>query len=938
MLHVITLLIAGCPQDTPAEVDAHSSHGAVFDVGPRQAAVLLDNPDRVEFSVTLSPGKEHLQPFVEQGIGQLHGFWYLEAERTFRHILSEDPDCTMAYWGLAMANVEQASRARWFARAAWLQRGLVTKRERMYIDMIARFWSVDGPTEPKGLVEPRNPAPGEEDFEEEREKRDPFKPSKAAAARLIKDYEELIWENPDDLEAKAFLVNRIWLNRRLGQRTTSRLAVEALIDDVLEHEPLHPIHHYRIHLWDAKDSAERVVDSARQCGLSWPNIAHNWHMGGHIFDKLGRYFEASWQQEASARVDHAYMQRFWVLPDEIHNFSHNNEWLIRTLRHQGRASEAIELAKNMIELPRHPSYNGVEKRRTSAWFGRQRLIQVLADFEQWEELLRLGDTMYLERTEGDPSGASRAFALGRAAAHVGDVERFDAALAELQHLEECLLAERSEAVNDAEAKAIADDAKRDEVQEAMVKALEESSGDLRRLRSHVASLTALRALIDGEEAGDALATLREHNYPRRELARLVAEYAERENDSKLREKSIDLAESEAKSRPTRVLEQATLAWTQWQAGDREAALETFEALREHAALTDTTQPPIARLAPIAAAAGYEGDWRPEAPDRAKLPLPSLDGLGPRHWSPPVAHAWTLPDAFGDEHSLSDWSGRPVLVVNFLGFGCVHCVEQLRELAPMARAFREAGIDIVAIGTQEPESLAESLGGDNNESGFEFPILCDPTMEQFRAYRAYDDFEDMALHGTYLIDGAGRVRWHDVSHLPFMDIEFLLEESQRLLGLPVRGSDESVVALTPLEQQVPQEFEGDAVAEESVPVQAQEESLPANTVSLLLDTAPHCQACIADIRRIGAKLDGFVEVTAQPNEARIHITFDSTPPGGGRCTEHVCGRGPTRRDFRYRVRQDFVISRRLTARRGRPLRGPRGPRRGPPPGEPLAVAR
>ena len=56
------------------------------------------------------------------------------------------------------------------------------------------------------------------------------------------------------------------------------------------------------------------------------------------------------------------------------------------------------------------------------------------------------------------------------------------------------------------------------------------------------------------------------------------------------------------------------------------------------------------------------------------------------------------------------------------------------------------------------------------------------MEHFKRYRAYDDFEDMPLHGTFLVDGDGRVRWQDVSYEPFMEWEFLLEESQRLLGL------------------------------------------------------------------------------------------------------------------------------------------------------------
>ena len=56
-----------------------------------------------------------------------------------------------------------------------------------------------------------------------------------------------------------------------------------------------------------------------------------WHMPGHIFSDLHRYADAAWQQEASARTDHAYMIRDGVLPDQIYNYAHNNEWLIRDL-------------------------------------------------------------------------------------------------------------------------------------------------------------------------------------------------------------------------------------------------------------------------------------------------------------------------------------------------------------------------------------------------------------------------------------------------------------------------------------------------------------------------------------------------------------------------------------------------------------------------------
>ncbi|MEM0968034.1 MAG: hypothetical protein AAGJ31_01675 [Verrucomicrobiota bacterium] len=61
------------------------------------------------------------------------------------------------------------------------------------------------------------------------------------------------------------------------------------------------------------------------------------------------------------------------------------------------------------------------------------------------------------------------------------------------------------------------------------------------------------------------------------------------------------------------------------------------------------------------------------------------------------------------------------------------------------------------------------------------MLSDRELTAFRAYRAYDDFEEIPLHGTYLIDETGRLRWHSISHEPFMHPEFALEESLRLLS-------------------------------------------------------------------------------------------------------------------------------------------------------------
>ena len=191
--------------------------------------------------------------------------------------------------------------------------------------------------------------------------------------------------------------------------------------------PMHPAHHYRIHLWDAEGQrrARGRLRGQERPQLA-PGIAHMWHMGGHIFARLGRHADAAWQQEASARVDHAHMMRDWVLPDQIHNFAHNNEWLTRSLRHVGRVRRSGRPGAQHDRAAAAPANT---TRSTSAAAapptGAGACSETLEQFEQWEALAELADTMYLEPSEEAVDGALRAFALGKAYAHLGDDEGFE---------------------------------------------------------------------------------------------------------------------------------------------------------------------------------------------------------------------------------------------------------------------------------------------------------------------------------------------------------------------------------------------------------------------------------------------------------------------------------------------------------------------------------
>ena len=777
-------------------LEGHSGHGEVFNDGPRQAAYLMDNPSSVHFPVTVAT--DELQELFDQGVGQLHGFWYFEAERTFRQIAAEDRDCAMAYWGMAMANVDNPERASGFARVAWLKRGLADERERMYIDAMARFHGAEGPderdaeedgeTEDDEENEPPLTRAGKEAEREaaERERED----LKDRAARLVKDYEQIVWEYPDDIEAKAFLVNRLWLDRYLGHPITSRQANEALLQEIFAAEPMHPAHHYRIHLWDVDEGAERVVDSAVRSGPSWPGIAHMWHMGGHIFARLGRHTDAAWQQEASARVDHAHMLRDRVLPDQIHNFAHNNEWLTRSLRHHGRVREAVSLARNMIELPRHPIYNTLDRRGCSASWGRVRLLETLELFEQWDELVELAGTMYLEPSADATDGALRAFALGKAHAHLGDDEAFEVQVEALEAMLARSKGERSEALDGAEEAALAAGHELDDARGAMEDVLSEYARELRDVRDKLESLQALRETLAGVDVEANLELLRERSFERAHLARLYLEAGLEAGDDDLTDKAIETARGATEDREGQLYPHATLAFVLHAAGETEEALEVFDELRAWTARADLDLPALRRLAPLAEARGLPPDWRAEETVPEDVgPRVDLATLGPLRWTPPPALDWTCPDAFGREVSLADYRGRPVVVIFFLGFGCVHCVEQLQAFAPACDEYAEAGIELVAICTDGAEQLAEAFGDDPGDTGYPFPVLADPELVHFKRYRSHDDFEDMPLHGTFLVDGRGRVRWQDISYEPFMDWEFLLGESRRLLGLEVGLDDD-----------------------------------------------------------------------------------------------------------------------------------------------------
>src|SRR5438132_2871995 len=117
----------------------HSLHGEAFNEGPRQSAKLLPGTGKVK--IKISTKHAEAQAFFNQGVGQSYGFWFFEAERSFRQVAALDTNCAMAYWGMAMANVNNEKRAKEFITAATARKFRASKREQQWIDGLAGFYA-----------------------------------------------------------------------------------------------------------------------------------------------------------------------------------------------------------------------------------------------------------------------------------------------------------------------------------------------------------------------------------------------------------------------------------------------------------------------------------------------------------------------------------------------------------------------------------------------------------------------------------------------------------------------------------------------------------------------------------------------------------------------------------------------------------------------------
>ncbi len=127
-------------------------------------------------------------------------------------------------------------------------------------------------------------------------------------------------------------------------------------------------------------------------------------------------------------------------------------------------------------------------------------------------------------------------------------------------------------------------------------------------------------------------------------------------------------------------------------------------------------------------------------------------------------------------AYADRSCKNEILAFYLGKECPHCLKQLKDLKAKSSDWKRLNTVVLAVSGNTAEQNRLLLG-DEAYQGIRF--LSDKNRLNAKRFLSYDDFEEIALHATILIDKEGKLRWSRVGGEPFEDMGFLAKSIEVL---------------------------------------------------------------------------------------------------------------------------------------------------------------
>jgi tetratricopeptide (TPR) repeat protein len=269
---------------------------AVAVLGPSAPGAAQEDADqklgKVHFATSCN---ETAQRRFDRAMRYQHSFWYSESKGIYEEAIKADPDCAIAYWGIALSLLNNPHSA---VPAPNLPLGLAaiekakaigakTERERDYIDALAVMYVDYGNT-----------------------------PQQARVQSYLKKMEALAAKYPGDDEAQIFYAITLNVSASPADKTyANQLKGAAILEPIWQRQPQHPgVAHYLIHLYDYPAIADKGLGAALRYSKIAPNAPHAQHMPSHIFTRVGYWKESIAANLASVKA----ARQTKEIGDELH--------------------------------------------------------------------------------------------------------------------------------------------------------------------------------------------------------------------------------------------------------------------------------------------------------------------------------------------------------------------------------------------------------------------------------------------------------------------------------------------------------------------------------------------------------------------------------------------------------------------------------------------
>lgn len=317
---LVALLAVGCT----------SSHGPSSDAATRQPQRLGSHTFKV------STSSQQAQEAFNRGLTWAYGFAHYAAEQEFRRAAQADPDCAMAYWGIALVNgphinfpfvpPDKAEKAFSALKQANAHAHSATDLERALIAALGKRYAQPQPEDRSALDQ--------------------------AYAQAMREVWERFPENADvgALYAEAEMDLHPWdlWNKDGTPKPWTPRIVETL-ERVLALNPNHPgANHYYIHTMEASPQPGKALASAQRLSHLVPDSSHLVHMPSHIYARSGDWQKAAESNQRAMEADRLYRAAYPRPGFYALYMAHNTHFLAFTAMMRGRSEEAITMARQMI--------------------------------------------------------------------------------------------------------------------------------------------------------------------------------------------------------------------------------------------------------------------------------------------------------------------------------------------------------------------------------------------------------------------------------------------------------------------------------------------------------------------------------------------------------------------------------------------------------------